>query len=465
MTTMTTTTQRRLDLPSLRRPAVVNAAEHWLAPERFMNRCERLGDRFTVPMPGTGAWLCLTHPDDVKRVFTADTDVLRLGGALAKLSPHILVLGPTGLTNLDGAAHARKRRMQNPPFHAGVLANYEATVQRITEDALTGWPYGRSAPSLPLMRTIALEVIIATVFGMTDPARAQRLRAATVALLHEGESRRFLVQTMIASSRPGGWDRPFPRMRAAIAAVDAIVVDELAERRAAGDQERSDVLAMLMNARDDQGAPLSDAELCDDMRTLLLGAHDTTASTLSWVLERISRHPQVLAAIQRAALDGDDDYLDAVVKETMRLRPVFPLTVRLAAEDFELPGLSIPAGTMVIPFITLLNRRPDLYDDPLAFRPERFLHANPGTYSWIPFGGGRRRCLGAGFAQMEARTVLRTLLRTATVVPTTRRAERVARSTVTIVPARGGHVTLRRRTVSTPASGAFAAVSRPRVST
>ena len=136
--------------------------------------------------------------------------MLRLGAALAKLSPHILVLGPTGLTNVDGAAHARKRRMQNPPFHAGVLANYEATVRRITENALTDWPYGRSAPSLPLMRTIALEVIIATVFGMTDPARAQRLRAATRALLHEGESRRFLVQTMIASSRPGGWDRPVP---------------------------------------------------------------------------------------------------------------------------------------------------------------------------------------------------------------------------------------------------------------
>jgi len=211
--------------------------------------------------------------------------------------------------------------------------------------------------------------------------------------------------------------------------------------------------AMLMTARDDNGLPLTDAELCDDMRTLLLGAHDTSASTLSWALERISRHPDVLVAIQRAALDGDDDYIDAVVKETMRLRPAFPLTVRLAAQDFELPGLTIPAGTTVIPFITLLNRRPDLYDEPLAFRPERFLNANPGTYSWIPFGGGRRRCLGAGFAQMEARTVLRTLLRAATVVPTTRRAERVVRSTVTIVPARGGRVTLRRRTVATTASG------------
>ena len=218
-----------------------------------------------------------------------------------------------------------------------------------------------------------------------------------------------------------------------------------------------------MNARDDNGLPISDAELCDDMRTMLLGARDTSASTLSWALERISRHRQVLARAQRAALEGDDDYLDAVVKETMRLRPAFPFTVRLAAEDFELPGLTIPAGTTVVPFITLLNRRPDLYDEPLAFRPERFLNANPGTYSWIPFGGGRRRCLGAGFAQMEARTVLRTLLRTATVLPTTRRAERIARSTVTIVPAHGGHVTLRRTTVPTTAPAATStAAARPR---
>ena len=279
---------RRLDVPHLSRPAAVNAAEYWFAPARFMDRCERLGDRFMVPMPGTGPWLCLTNPADVKRVFTADTGALRLGAALAKASPHILVLGPAGLTNVDGAAHTRKRRMQNPPFHGTELANYEATMQRTVDAVVASWPFGHAAQSLPLMRTIALEVIVGAVFGVTDPVRAQRLRAATLALMDEGNSRRFLVQSMIASSRPGGWDRPFPRMRAAIEAVDVVLRDELAARRAADDLERSDVLSVLMRTVDDQGAPLSDAELCDDMRTLLLGG----APIENGLCQASCRHPE-----------------------------------------------------------------------------------------------------------------------------------------------------------------------------
>ena len=192
---------------------------------------------------------------------------------------------------------------------------------------------------------------------------------------------------------------------------------------------------------------MSDNEICDAMRTLLLGGHDTTASTLTWVLERISRYPDVLARLESAALDGDDEYLDAVIKETMRLRPAFPLTARLATVLLsELPGLTIPSGTMVVPYITLVHRRPWLYPDPLAFRPERFLDTRAGTYTWIPFGGGPRRCIGAAFSMAEARIVLRTILRQARIEPSRRRSERVAHRNVFIVPARGGRVTLQRRT-------------------
>ena len=191
---------------------------------------------------------------------------------------------------------------------------------------------------------------------------------------------------------------------------------------------------------------MSDNEICDAMRTLLLGGHDTTASTLTWVLERVSRFPEVLARLESAALDGDDEYLDAVIKETMRLRPAFPLTARLAAEPFELPGLTIPSGTMVVPYITLVHRRPELYPDPLAFRPERFLDTRAGTYTWIPFGGGPRRCIGAAFSMAEARIVLRTILRHARIEPSRRRSERVVHRNVFIVPARGGRVTLQPRT-------------------
>ncbi len=438
--------QALADVPRLRRPAVLNAAQYWLAPEQFASSCQRLGDRFLVPMPATGPWLCLTDPEDIKRVFTADTNVLRLGAALAKVSAHHLFLGPTGLTNLDGAEHMRKRRMQLPPFQGHALTGYHETMERKTEEALACWPYGRPTPSQPHMQAIALEVIMATVFGVTDPPRVERLRSATLALLREGHSRRFFLQTMIATSRENGWDRPFPRIRRAIADVDAIVMEEVSQRRGEDKLDGEDVLGMFLRTPDDQGRLMSDNEICDAMRTLLLGGHDTTAYTLTWVLERVSRHPDALTRLESAALDGDDEYLDAVVKEAMRLRPAFPLTARLATEPFELPGLTIPSGTMIAPYITLVNRRPEIYPDPLAFRPERFLDTRAGTYTWIPFGGGPRRCIGAAFSLTEARIVLKTILRHARLEPTNRRSERVAHRNVLIGPARGGRITLQHRT-------------------
>ncbi len=376
--------QTLTDVPRLRRPAVVNAAQYWLAPEQFARHCQRLGDRFLVPMPGTGPWLCLTDPEDIKRIFTADTDVLRLGAALAKVSAHHLFLGPTGLTNIDGAEHMRRRRTQLPPFHGDALSGYHETMQRKTEEVLARWPYGHPTPSQPHMETISLEVIMATVFGVTDPARVGRLRSATLALLAEGHSRRFFLQTMIATSRQNGWDKPFPRVRRAIDAVDGIVLEEIAQRRNSDQLDGQDVLGMFLRTPDSQGRLMSDEEICDAMRTLLLGGHDTTASTLTWVLERVTRYPDALARLQTAALDGDDDYLDAVIKEAMRLRPAFPLTARLATEPFELPGLTIPSGTMIAPYITLLHRRPEALPRPTrlpprAFpkHPRRHLHLDP----------------------------------------------------------------------------------------
>ncbi len=438
-------TQRLDDLPRLRTPALVNAAEYWLAPDRFARRCQPLGDRFLVAMPNWRPWLCLTHPDDIKRVFTADTDVLRLGAALTKASPHALALGPTGLTNVDGPEHMRSRRMQLPPFHGEALAKHQAVMERKAEETLERWPYGRATRADAHMQAISLEVIIAVVFGVTDPDRVERLRAATLALMRIANSRRFLAQTIVVTARNKGWDGRFARVRRATAAIDAIVLEEVAERRRAGAPDQDDVLGMFLRARDEDGVPMPDAELCDAMRTLLLGGHETTASTLAWILERVSRHPAELARLEAAALDGDDAYVDAVVKEAMRLRPVFPITARLASAPFELGDLTIPAGTLVIPHITLVHRRPDLYPDPLAFRPERFLDTRAGTYTWIPFGGGPRRCLGAAFSLIETRIVLRTMLRHARLLPTRRPPERIARHTVTIVPARGATVTLERR--------------------
>ena len=436
-------------LPHLRRPAAANAAEYWIAPERFARRCGRLGDRFVVPMPATGPWLCLTDPGDIQRVFTADTNVLRFGAALAKTSPHLLLLGPTGLTNVDGPEHLRRRRMQLPAFHRRVLAGHEEVMQRKTEEALAGLVTGRPVRIHDVMQEIALGIIIAAVFGITEPARAGRLRAATLALMHEASSRRFFLQTILATARQDGWDRPFPRIRRAVAAVDAVILEEVNERKRAGEPERDDILGLFLRAPGEHGSPMPDSELCDAMRTLLLGGHETTASTLAWILERAARHPDVVARLNSAALAGDDGYINAVIKEGMRLRPVFPMTARLAAEPFELPGLTVPAGTMVVPYIMLVHRRADLYPDPLAFRPERFLDTRAGTFTWIPFGGGARRCIGANFALIEARVVLRTMLRHAELLPTRERPERIGRRNVTIVPARGARITLTKRPSAT----------------
>ena len=430
-------------LPRLRRPAAVNAAEYWVAPERFARRCGRLGDRFVVPMPASGPWLCLTDPGDIQRVFTADTNVLRFGAALAKTSPHLLLLGPTGLTNVDGPEHLRRRRMQLPAFHRRVLADHEEVMQRTTEQTLADLAFGQPVRIHDVMQEIALGIIIAALFGITEPARARRLRAATLALMDEASSRRFFLQTIIATARQDGWNRPFPRIRRAVAAVDAVILEEVGERRRTGALERDDILGLFLRAPGDHGNPMPDDELCDAMRTLLLGGHETTASTLAWILERAARHPDVVARLNSAALAGDDDYIDAVIKEGMRLRPVFPMTGRLAAEPFELPGLTVPAGTMIVPYIMVVHRRADLYPDPLAFRPERFLGTRAGTFTWIPFGGGARRCIGANFALIEARVVLRTMLRHAELLPTQERSERIGRRNVTIVPARGGRITLK----------------------
>ncbi len=249
-------TSQIADLPRLRTPALFNAAEYWLAPERFVRRCEQLGDRFLVPMPASQPWLCLTNPDDIKIVFAADTGVLRLGAALAKNAPHPLVLGPTGLTNVDGDEHTRRRKMQLPPFRGRALANYEDIMQRKTEDALGRWPYGTPVRADSHMQVISMEVIIAVIFGVTDPDRVQRLRAATLALIREGNSRRFFLQTMIVTARNKGWEGPFPRMRAAMAAVDAIVLEETAERRRNDDLDQEDVLGMFLRARDENGNPM-----------------------------------------------------------------------------------------------------------------------------------------------------------------------------------------------------------------
>jgi cytochrome P450 family 135 len=433
------------DLPRLRRPALVNAAEYWLRLPRFTERLGVLGDRFVVEMPGTGPWLCLTHPDDVQSVFRAPADAAHFAEALRMLSPHELVLGDSALTSLDGDVHLAKRRMLLPAFNADALERYEPTIEEKARELAQRWPTGVPTAAHEHAQYVTLEIIMAAIFGVTDPERLDRLRAAILDLTREIGSWRFLAQMAISNARNDSFKRPFPRIERLKRAVDEIVLEEVDRRRRSGELGDRDVLASFLAVRDENGAPLSDREVCDQMRLLLIGGHDTTAATLSWVIERLVHHPEVLARLEETVLDGDDSYLDAVIRETLRLRPVFPFTVRLAKQPIELDGLTVQPGTIVVPCIALVHRRPEIYPDPDEFRPERFLGVRPGTYSWIPFGGGMRRCIGAAMALLETRVIMRTLVQELALRPASSQQEPMRRKSILIVPKAGALVEASRR--------------------
>ncbi len=437
-------------LPRERLPAIANAARYWLDIGGFIDRLEHLGDRFVVTMPGSGPWVCLTHPRDIEVLFRSDSEAAYFGEALRMLSPHELVLGPANLTSLDGAEHLAKRRLLLPAFHGQALKRYEAAIEEKAREAAARWPVGPPSESMPETARVTLEIIMAAIFGVTQQTRLDRLRDAVSALNDEIGSRRFLLQTAIATARNDGFSRPFRQIQARKAAVDAIVLEEIAERRAGPPREHQDVLASLLTVRDDDDQGLGDAETCDQMRLMLIGGHDTTAATISWIIDLITHHPAALHQLEDSVRAGSDEYLTAVVQESLRLRPVFPFTVRLAKQPLEFDGLTIPPGTLVVPFIALVHRRPDIYPNPLAFKPERFLGTRPGSYSWIPFGGGMRRCIGAAMAQLEATIIIRALVQELDLRPAHPRSERLGRHSVLTVPADGGTTIATRRAPAAP---------------
>jgi cytochrome P450 len=396
----------------------------------------RHGDTFTITLARVGPLIFISDPDDVKAVFTGSPERLHAGEANVILEP---VLGSESILLLDEERHLRQRKLMLPSFHGERLQRYREQMEAVALAELERWPLGEAAPARPHTQAITLDVIMRTVFGVEEGERMTRLRTALKELLEWTTARRrlFLVaavgpQRLGESARLG-----FMRVRSA---VDELVFDEIKRRE--GDPalaERDDVLSMLLQARDEDGEPMTRVEIRDELMTLLVAGHETTATALAWALEQLSRHPRVLSELENG---GSEEMLDAVVAETLRLRPVIVVVVRRLVEPMELGGRLLPAGVSVAPCIYLMHRRPDVYPDPDAFRPERFLDSPPGTYTWIPFGGGIRRCLGAQFAQLEMKTVLATLLRNARLRPTTAPPERITRRAITFVPHRGGRVVL-----------------------
>ncbi len=398
-------------------------------PAPFLRRAHaRYGDVFTIRFVAGERWVVLAHPDHVREVFTGPADVLRAGEANRVLLP---IVGRGSTLLLDGAEHLRHRRMLLPPFHGERMQAYRDAMTEATEREVASWRPGEALQLAPAMQRITLDVILRTVFGVSTSAEVARLRDLLLAMLEfTVQPRRLVLLSLLGGERLAR----LPSLERVLAPVDAALRAEIARRRASDDlADRDDVLSLLLQARDEDGRGLTDAELRDELVTLLVAGHETTASALAWAFERLMRHPEALA---RAA--AEPEYADAVVTETLRLRPVLALVVRRLREPMTLAGVDLPAGAEVAPAAYLIHRRPDLYPDPDAFRPERWLDGTkPGTYTWLPFGGGVRRCLGASFALVEMQTVLRAVLASTRLRPVDAASERTRRRAITLTPARG----------------------------
>jgi cytochrome P450 len=399
-------------------------------PEGVLDDCaRRYGEPFTLRLTRLPPFVVTWDPATVKAIFTGDHDVLRSGDANASLQA---MLGPRSLMLLDGDEHLHERRLMLPPFHGERMRAYGETVTTVAERTVAGWPAGRPFEVAPHTRAMALEVIMRAVFGVGERDRLERLGRALRRVL-DTVVRPYRVAALFLL-RPGGatsriWRSHSPTMRP----VGRLVREEIRRRRAApGD----DILSMLIEARDEHGRALDDEHLLDELLTLLVAGHETTAIGLTWALAHLARDPELA---ERAAADGE--VLDAVVKETLRLHPILPFcALREVAAPVELAGRAYPAGVRLAVSSYLMHRRADVYPDPLAFRPERFVEQPAGTYTWIPFGGGRRRCLGASFAMFELNAVLAAVLRAGMPHAVDPDLGPGVRRGLTVAPADGGRI-------------------------
>jgi cytochrome P450 len=367
----------------------------------------------------------------MKCLFGADRQNTIAPGRNVVLAP---VLGRRSLLLLEGEEHLRRRKLMLPPFHGERMRAYEAVMAEATEREVASWPVGRRFPLQDSMQAITLEVILRAVFGVEDDERRQLLRRTLVAILATTRSPRAIGMTIDRLRRLPG----YRRVGEMLAEADEILLAEIAERRDDPDlASREDILSLLVGARFEDGSAMSDAELRDQLMTLLMAGHETTATGLAWAFDLLFRAPRQLERLRAELAEDGHEYLDAVIEETLRLRPVVPFVGRELRVPAELDGYELPEGTVVMPSIYLAHTRRDSFPDPHAFRPERFLDGGPETYSWIPFGGGTRRCIGAAFAQLEMRVVLRTVLGTAELRSATARPEPIVRRNVTLSPRNG----------------------------
>jgi len=419
----------------------------WTRPIASLERWRaRYGKRFTIKLPAGPPFVMLCDPADVKEVFTAPPDVLHPGeGARRVLEP---VVGKNSVILLDEAAHMEQRKLMLPAFHGERMARLSALMTEAAEREVASWPRDTPFELHPRMQALTLEIILRAVFGLDPGPRLDALRERLGAMLEFGDKPISLAPPQEGTRAAEVLARigPFARFVHLQAQADELIFELIHERRA-DKADGDDVLAMLLAARHDDGSPMSEQELRDELMTMLVAGHETTASSLAWAFSRLPHYPAVLARLtDHARSDNGDAYLTATIQETLRRRPVLPnVAPRMVKKPIEIGGWSYPVGISLVANAYLVHHDPDIYPDPYAFRPERFLDEPPGTYTWIPFGGGRRRCIGASFAMLEMKIVLRAVLSQCELRPTGDGIEVARRRNITIRPAGGARAVLSSR--------------------
>ena len=418
--------------PSVPLPRALQSLRFVVRPVSFVEHWRReLGETFHASIIGPGEVVFISDPGSIATLFKADRANTIAPGRNIVLRP---LLGPGSLLLQEGEEHLRRRKLMLPPFHGERMRAYEDEIRDATLREVATWPIGEPFPLHPSMQAITLDVILRAVFGVTDAERRDPLAAGLVEVLAMTASARAVgVISPVLRRVP-----PWRRLGSISARIDELLNAEIAERRtdpAIG--ERDDILSMLVRARFEDGEPMKDSELRDQLMTLLLAGHETTATALAWAFDLLLHHPEPLARLrEELAGSGGGDYLDAVCREALRIRPVVPFTGRELMAPMSLGGFELASGTVVLVSIYLAHMRVETWGDPYSFRPERFVDDGPETYSWVPFGGGTRRCIGASFAEMEMRVALRTILESVE-LKAVRPPERPMRRNVTMSPAGG----------------------------
>jgi cytochrome P450 family 135 len=422
--------------PGPRGPGAVNLLRFAFWPlESLRAWHERYGELITLKLPVFGTGVYVANPEAIRELFTGDQSDLLAGEANSFMAP---VLGNHSVLVLDGKEHLRQRKLLLPPFQGSRVEAVRDVIREVTEREISGWRPGMQLVLRERMRALTFEVICRTVFGVTEPARVERLRRALVAVIDS--SPLFMLHPLLR--RDLGRLSPGRRFVQRLSAADALLIEEIRRRRGEPDlEERSDVLSSLLRAVDDDGRAMTDGELRDELITLLAAGHETTATGLAFAFELLLRNPEPMSRLRSEIEAGNGDaYLDATVKETLRLRPVLDAAERTLTKPRVVAGTELPAGVKVYPAIAIVQMREDLYPRADEFLPERFLDKRTESYTWLPFGGGIRRCLGAALAHAEMAEVLRVALPAVELRPLGDHPDPVVLRGITLAPRHGVRV-------------------------